>query len=181
MGRSRARADTYKVVRRIFLPGALVAAAVAAATMAVAGHGSGRAAGRPLGDPGAFVKKLVVQIVRDDYAHAWQTLHPAHQRVASKWEYVDCELGSPIPGQLVSVKIVRVFDERVFVPGLSRVVESKAVTFRLTIKAPALGATSRATHTGHAVPVDGRWRWILPPDRFEVYRSNLCLGAGPRS
>lgn len=182
MERLRLRADNYKVMRRILLVGALaVLAIVGATTVALAGHGAERAAARPLGDPGVFVKRLVVQMAKDDYAHAWQTLHPAHKRVASRWEYVDCELGTPIPGRLVSVDVLRVFDKPVLVPGLWRVVDSKAVTFRLTIRETSLRRTARVTHTGHAVPVNGRWRWILPPDRFEVYRSNLCLGEGPRA
>jgi hypothetical protein len=169
-------------MRRILLATALVVPAVVGVAVALAGHGSERATPRQLGqlgDPGVFVKQLVVQIVRDDYERAWQTLHPAHKQVASEWEYVDCELTAPMPGKLVSVKVLRVFDKPVFVPGLWRVVESKAVTFRLTLREPLLEETAVVTHTGHAVAVDGRWTWILPDERFEVYRSNSCVGGGP--
>jgi len=170
-------------MRRILVVGILmVLAVVGATTVAFTGRGVEQAAARSLpGDPGVFVKRLVVQMAKDDYAHAWQTLHPAHKRVASKWEYVDCELGTPIPGSLVSVEVLRAFDKPVLVPGIRRVVDGKAVTFALTIKVPGLKETTRVAHTGHAVPVNGRWRWILPPNRFEVYRSNLCLGGGPEA
>jgi hypothetical protein len=43
--------------------------------------------------------------VRDDYARAWLTLHPAHKAVARRWTYVDCELLSPIPGDIVSRRL----------------------------------------------------------------------------
>jgi hypothetical protein len=181
MERARVRADNHKVMRGILLGGVL-GLVVAGTAVAVTAHGAERKAARSLaGDPGVFVKRLVVQMAKDDYAQAWQTLHPAHKRVASKWEYVDCELGTPIPGSLVSVKVLRVLDKPVLVPGIWRVVDGKAVTFALTIKAPALKESTRVTHTGHAVSVNGQWRWILPPNRFEVYRSNLCLGEGPKA
>jgi len=35
------------------------------------------------------------------------------------------------------------------------------------------------TQTAHAVAVDGRWRWILSPQRFATYRSGACPAYGP--
>lgn len=185
MERFRARADNDKVHRLapillVVVAIALALAGAVAGSLAAGGEDrTAAAAARPLGDPGVFVKQLVVQMARDDYARAWETLHPAHKRVASRWEYVDCELGAPIPGRLVSVKVIRVFDSPILVPGLERVLESKAVTFALTIKVPGVRQATRVTHTGHVLKVNGRWRWVLPPDRFELYQLNLCLGEGP--
>lgn len=126
-------------------------------------------------DPAAFVERLVVQIVRDDYARAWLTLHPAHKAAAPRWTYVDCELMSPIPGRIDSLRILRIQDQLHFVPGLGRR-QVTAVTFRLVLS--GIGRVE-ITHTSNLVEVDGRWRWMLTPERFELYRAGACAGAGP--
>jgi hypothetical protein len=81
------------------------AVAVAVLSAALSGAAAPRAAAPARPDPGAFVERLVVQIVRDDYARACLTLHPAHKAVARRWTYVDCELLSPIPGDIVSRRL----------------------------------------------------------------------------
>jgi hypothetical protein len=63
------------------------------------------------------------------------------------------------------------------VPGDTGVVDSKAITFRLKLSEPVLKESVIVTKTVHAVAVDGRWRWILTPQRFGIYRSKLCPGA----
>jgi hypothetical protein len=56
-------------------------------------------------------------------------------------------------------------------------VPSKAVTFRLKLSEPVLDESVIVTQTVHAVGVDGRWRWILSPKRFGIYRSRSCPSA----
>lgn len=163
--------------------GALVAAlaiagVVTAAAFAALRAGPGPAERPALGDPGGFVERLIVQIVRDDYARAWLTLHPAHKAVARRWTYVDCELLSPIPGDIVSLKIVGVTGKRVLVAGAGRL-PAKAVTFELVLREPALDENVVVTHTSHVVEVRGSWRWILTPERYGLYRAGTCAGNGP--
>ena len=139
---------------------------------ALAGAAAPRASAPSTPDAGAFVERLVVQMVRDDYAHAWLTLHPAHKAVAARWEYLYCELKSPIPGEIQSLDVVRVVDGPFFVSGVGRV-QGKSVTFRVVLR--GLGPI---THTSHVVAVHGSWRWILTPDRYGLYRTDGCGGNG---
>jgi hypothetical protein len=151
-------------------------AAGAVALLAVAGALAGAAAPRADApdepDARAFVKRLVVEMVRDDYARAWLTLYPAHKAVAARWEYLYCELKSPIPGNIQSLDIVRVVNEPVTVPGVGPV-PGKSVRFRLVLR--GLGTIE---HTSHIVAAHGGWRWILTPERYQLYRSNGCGGNG---
>jgi hypothetical protein len=148
------------------------AVALLVAAGALAGAAAPRAAAPDSPDARTFVKRLVVQMVRDDYSRAWLTLHPAHKAVAPRWEYLYCELKSPIPGSIQSLDVVRVVDEPVAVPGVGRV-RGKSVTFRLVLR--GLGTVE---HTSHIVSVDGGWRWILTPERYQLYRSDSCGGNG---
>ena len=145
---------------------------LAVAAAALAGAAAPRASAPSAPDPAPFVKRLVAQMVRDDYAHAWLTLHPAHKAVAARWEYLYCELKSPIPGQIESLDVVRVVDEPFHVAGVGRV-WGRSVTFRVVLR--GLGPI---VHTSHVVPVHGSWRWILTPERYELYRTNACGGNG---
>ena len=60
--------------------------AVLALAGALAGAAAPRASAPAAPDAQAFVKRLVVQMVRDDYSRAWLTLYPAHKAVAPRWE-----------------------------------------------------------------------------------------------
>jgi hypothetical protein len=142
---------------------------VSVLTAALGGMTAPRAAAPVRPDAGAFVERLVVQIVRDDYARAWLTLHPAHKAVAPRWQYVQCERRSPVPGAIASLRIVGSRNERVLVAGVGRV-PGRAVTFRLVLRDPAYGSVT-VTHTAHVVAVNGRWRWILTPERYALYRA----------
>src|SRR5262245_10228683 len=164
------------MARRLALPASLVlvTCASAAATVAV---GATAAADRPshatltlpaataAGDPVAFVKGVVDAVVSDDYRRAWRTLHPAHQLVAPLETYVACELAEPIPGRLYSIKVLKVADTRSEVAGVGPAVASKAVRLRVTIEDMATKELAQVTTTFHAVPVHGRWRWVLPDER----------------
>jgi hypothetical protein len=146
--------------------------ALLVAAGALAGAAAPRASAPAAPDAGAFVKRLVVQMVRDDYAHAWLTLYPAHKAAAPRWEYLFCELKSPIPGQIQSLAVTRVVDGAFRVPGVGPV-RGKSVTFRLVLR--GLGTIE---HTSHIVAVHGGWRWILTPERYQLYRANACGGNG---
>jgi hypothetical protein len=129
------------------------------------------------GDPVVFLRGIVSRIADNDYAGVWPSLHPAQQRVATRSVYVSCEALTPIPGHLDWIKLVRAKDERITVPGDEGTVTSKAVTFRLKLSEPLLDESVVVTQTVHAVAVDGRWRWILSPKRFGIYRSRSCPSA----
>ena len=153
----------------------LLAAALAAAALAGCGGGSGDAT--PDGDPGAFMARLVRDVAAGRYERAWQTLHPAHQLVATRERYLSCEHLTPFPGRIASVKVVSVADERYTVPGESESVDSTVVTLRVTLR-PASRPGNRFDSTFHAVPVEGHWTWSLPATRFAAYKSGDCFTEG---
>jgi hypothetical protein len=159
--------------------GAAAVAIAAGVGVAVWAGGRDHAAKQPTDDPAVFLRGIVSQIARNDYGAVWPRLHPAQQRVATRSTYVRCEQLTPIPGHLDWIRIVSMKDERITVPGDHGVVDSKAVIFRLRLSEPVLKQSVTVTQTVHAVAVDGRWRWILSPQRFGVYRSKSCPGAAP--
>jgi hypothetical protein len=123
---------------------------------------------------GTFIKGVVRQIVRNDYAHAWLSLHPAQQQLVSQEDYVRCEEKSPVAGRLVWIKVVRVVDARFAVGGVKGRVAGKAVTVRIKLADDVGGGSIVVTHTAHAVWIGGRWRWILPAERIGIYGSSAC-------
>ncbi|HEY7604581.1 MAG TPA: hypothetical protein VH760_09990 [Gaiellaceae bacterium] len=159
---------------------ALAVAAVAIAAgvgLAVWAAGRDHGSKRPSGDAVVFLRGIVSQIADNDYAGVWPSLHPVQQRVATRSTYVTCEALTPIPGHLDWVRLVRRKIERITVPGDRGVVDSEAVTFRVKLSEPVLKQSVIVTQTVHAVAVDGRWRWILSPKRFGIYRSKACPSA----
>ena len=133
---------------------------------------------QPLGDPVIFLRGIVRGIVSNDYERIWPSLHPAQQRVATLRAYVRCELRDPVAGRLQSIQVMKALNERIAVAGAgTTLVDSKAVTFRLGL-VDSTGRNS-AVVTVHAVPVAGHWRWILTPERFQVYRAGSCPTTPP--
>ncbi len=155
-------------------PVLLLAAAVTLAGLVIA---PATAARRPTAS--AFIKGVVRQIVRNDYEHAWLSLHPAQQSLVSQEDYVRCELQTPVAGRLVWIKVVRAVDARFAVGGVNGRVAGKAVTLRLKLVDESSGSSVVVTHTAHAVWVGGRWRWILPAARIGLYSSGACTTGTP--
>jgi hypothetical protein len=133
-----------------------------------------RAADRTPPGPGRFMVRLVAQKALGRYEAAWTTLHPFHKRVAARTEYVDCERLTPFPGLIKSVKATRVFDDPVSIAGMTAPVPSKAVTVRVVVWTPVTSTPVVVTPTFHVVAVNGRWTWILTPERFEAYAADTC-------
>jgi hypothetical protein len=121
-----------------------------------------------------FLEGVIAAIAANDYAQAWQSLHPLHQAAAPEQEYVACEELSPIPGTLESLTPVRVRHKLVTVAGLPRAVRGVAVTFRLRFEDQALGASTAVTVTAATARVGARWVWMLPRARYELYRDDGC-------
>jgi hypothetical protein len=126
-----------------------------------------------LGDPGLFLERVVLDMGRDDYAHAWLSLYPPHQHVAPLDEYVACELKSPLP-HIEAIVPLRPVRTSFFVAGQAHKVRGAAVTLRIRFSDAATGASLELRTTLHAVPLAGRWRWILPPDKYDLYLDDDC-------
>ena len=157
--------------------GGLIAVLITSALAACAGGSSTPSGPEPRQDPGLYMAAVVREKILGDYALAWESLYPAHKRVAPRREYVSCESKAPFPGLLERIRVVKVADEPVRVAGVRRKLPSKAVTVRVIARNPFLDRPAVVDHTFHAIAVAGRWTWILTPQRFEDYRAGYCPSA----
>lgn len=150
----------------------VVAMLVALASSAVARADRGL---RPAEPAGSYMVSIVKQKLESDYATAWQSLYPPHQRVASLEAYVGCESLVSSPGTLLGVKVLRTFDERIRVAGRYPKVSTRAVRVRVTVSSPNFPLFPVVVdQTFHAVAVKRHWRWILSPDQYANYRAGVC-------
>lgn len=150
---------------------ALTALAVVGGWIALAGDETGA---QPSETPSHFVSRTVATIARDDYAGAWESLYPPHQQIAPRDEYVACEQKTPLAWTIRSLRVVRVVDRMVHVPGAADDVAAKAVTLRLRVFERSVGMEEAFSHTFTAIPVGAHWRWILTSSQYERYNSDSC-------
>lgn len=133
----------------------------------------------PAGAPAAFLSRIVRLLTANRYAEAWTSLNPLQQSIAPLGAYVACESQSPIPGRLVSLRILNVRDEPVRVLPELPPVRSTAVSLALRIAGTAVPDGLRIVLTAHAVAVGSRWTWILPPARLQQYRNGCGSESSP--
>jgi hypothetical protein len=130
---------------------------------------------QPAEPAGEYMSTIVREKLASEYAVAWRSLYPAHQRVASLDAYVGCEGLMPPAGALVGIRVLRVFDERIAVAGVARKVMSRAVRVRVLVASPAFPLFPVAiVQTFHAIAVDRQWKWILSRDQYAYYRAATC-------
>jgi hypothetical protein len=134
-------------------------------------------ASEPDEDAGDFLKEFIEQRALGQVGRAWETLHPLHQEVATRNEYMDCEGQNTPSFELKGIEEVDEYDEPLQIPGQTGEVPSKAVTLRLEYQFPGAEDTQTETLTAHALNVDGEWRWVLAPDVYEAYKAGECLSA----
>lgn len=149
---------------------------LAAIALGSAGGVSARATPRPPArGAGVFMKMVVSEKLSRRYDLAWETLYPRHQQVASRDAFVDCESRIPWPGaDSSSVRVLRVFRERIWVAGESRALDTTAVDVRATGVASGLPVPFIVEKIFHALRVRGQWKWILSPAQYAYYNSGTC-------
>ena len=152
---------------------ALVAVAAVVAVVHETRGSSAKAA--PRDDVGIFMKKVVSEVVHNDYAHAWLTLNPDHQRVAPKPEYLKCERMNPIKMSLNKVEVLSVANRWFAMPGHDAPVHGKEIKIQITLADPQSEARAHSTHVFHAVAVGSHWTWVLPASAYELYRTDSCV------
>lgn len=160
-------------------------AAVVSGLGDVGARGPTRAAAVTVGDvaeqPGTavpFVRTVVRMIAQNRYAEAWPLLHPDQRRTVGRAEYVACERRSPIPGRVISVRAGAERSAPVSVAPQTSV-PARAVSVRVVLLDLATLEETNVRDTVHAVRVDGRWTWVLPPERLAGYRAGACPDAPP--
>jgi hypothetical protein len=163
-------------MNRKLVAGSAVAFGVSAATVVLlsATLGGDETSAQPIETPSHFVSRTVVTIGRDDYEGAWASLYPPHQEIAPLDEYVACEMKTPLGWKIRSLRVLRVSDRMVHVPGASEDVAAKAVTLRLRVLESAVGLEEAFSHTFTAVPVGSEWSWILTPSQYRRYKTHSC-------
>ena len=148
--------------------------------IALATPGSGAVA-HPAPSPrsaGRFLLTEVEQKVSGDWARAWQSLYPVHQRIAPRDAFIRCETATGFPAPLESIHVTHVQATPVDVAGLILPVPGVAVTVAAELRWYGPRDPITFTHTFHLVPVQGHWTWILSRDRYRLYRQDACFG-GP--
>lgn len=159
---------------------AAVGALVAAAVVVVHGSLTGNDAAAPPPTPEAFMERVLRLTVDGRFDEAWTVLHPAHQRIAPREEFVRCRASDPtISGyHLVSARLVAKRYVRIDSPGVPQHTSTQ-VTLRFEI-ADASGRTHPAElATVRAVWTDTRWAWVLPDREIPTFRSGRCLPSPP--
>jgi hypothetical protein len=155
----------FRIWLSIGVTAALVGAGIAQADRGV----------RPAEPAGKYMTGVVKQKLASQYDLAWQSLYPAHRRVAPLEAYVGCESLTPAAGSLVAIKVLRTFDERIRVAGEQRRLLTRAVRVRVAVASPLFPMYPvTITQTFHAIAVDGQWRWILSPYQFAYYSQGSC-------
>ena len=152
-----------------------IALGVAVAALAAAGIAQADRGLRPAEPAGQYMTGIVKEKLANQYDMAWESLYPAHQRIASRDAYIACESLTPPAGDLVAIKVQRVFDERIAVAGAARKLMTRAVRVRVVIASPVFTLFPVAiVQTFHAIAVQGQWRWILSRDQYAYYSSGTC-------
>lgn len=162
----------------------ILAASAVGLVLALAGCGRTTdptpvASASPAEGAGLFYTSLIREKATGQYELAWASLHPFHQRVAPRKEYVQCENQTAFPGRLLDVSVLRVTDEPVQIAGEDHTVASKAVTLKVSVDYPGLPRPVVVKDTYHAISVEGQWTWILTRENFALYRAGRCPGMPP--
>lgn len=139
-----------------------------------AAHAAARTTVWPsLQSAGAFMVDDIRYKTDGKWGLAWQSLYPAHKLVATRSEYVGCEEATPWAAPIRAFEVAGIKRASFRVPG-GGIVDGAAVAVRITV--PFYGPRDPISfvHTFHLVPVDGRWTWLLSPERYSLYRGDGC-------
>lgn len=131
-------------------------------------------AGGAAESPGAFMQRVLRLTVEAQYGQAWTLLHPAHQRVVSRQQFVRCRVNDPSLAayRLASARVVSKRTARLASPGVPQRQSTRVVLrFRIADDSqvyPATDASVNAVWTGR------RWAWVLPAAEVPVFRAGRC-------
>ena len=154
---------------RFWISTAVAALALVAVAAAQADRGV-----RPAEPAGKYMTGIVKQKLSNEYELAWESLYPAHQRIASLEAYVACESLTPPAGNFIAIKVMRSYNERIRIAGESRKVMTRAVRVRVAVSVPTFPFPITIDQTFHAVAVAGQWKWILSADQYDYYSEGTC-------
>jgi len=158
--------------RRVRVLAVTLAAAAAAAVPAAARLDSGRAADAE--SAGVFAVRIVDEELHGMWARQWTQLHPGHQALITRDQYVACSrgLGTNIGDEVLTVRSVAQapIDVR-------NVPQRMSALVTLTMRRP--GSSDAVTLHVHAVAVAGHWTWILGERFLDALAQGRCLDGTP--
>ena len=111
---------------------------------------------------------LLDDLYNGRFEKAYGDLHPTHQAIVSRGLFVRCARETVPVGQLDSIEILDVFDDRTEGLMLGDA-PSKAVRIRLT-----LADGEAETFENHSVKAGDRWHWVLNEKAIEAYKADRC-------
>lgn len=115
------------------------------------------------GDAGSAAREQLFLEARGQWGAQWDMLHPAHQEVVARDQFVAC--GEP--SELSEVVVLVEFNEELDVARLGRVT-TRVVTYSATRNGVAEADALRM------ISADGAWRWLMSPTELAVYQSGRC-------
>ena len=140
---------------------ALAVVCIAAGAALAAGCGGGGSRTQSASD---FVRQVTSEFSRGQTGRLWDELHPADQAVVTRTRFISCQSNEGFG--LRKFKVLETYNETVDVGGKNA--ESTAVSVQVT------SDDGITTATLHAVPVAGKWRWILQPSDYAAYKRGTC-------
>jgi hypothetical protein len=151
----------------------LVLVAAVAALVFGCGVASARSPGENVG---VFMTRILREEIKGQWARQWDELHPGHQRLITRLQYVACAraLQTDIATGAEVFNVLDVRDEAINVPSVPQRT-SKLVTLSFH----ARGSAKALTYRLHAVATRGRWAWILGPRFLSAIAHGRCLDGSP--
>jgi hypothetical protein len=154
----------------------LLALAALLASVA-AGCGGGGSSAAPAEGVGLFMTRILREEIKGQWARQWSELHPAHQRLITRAQYVACsrEMQTNIATGAEVFRVLDVQDDPIHLKGVPQRT-SKLITISFHQRGKASGGL---TYRLHAVAVGGRWTWILGGPFLTAVAHGRCLDGSP--
>jgi hypothetical protein len=161
-------------MRRAVLLAVAVAAAISLAGCGGAGS-TPTAKAATGGTAGAFMTRILREEITGQWALQWRSLHPGHQALISRAQYVACSqrMGTDFGTGDEVFRVVDIRDDPIKVRGVPQHT-SKLVT--ITFHHPG---KQGLTYHMHAVRVGTQWKWILGGPFLQKVAHGRCLDGSP--
>ena len=146
--------------------------AVVLIALVLAGCGGGDESTGDIG-AGEFLQRITADHLSGDFSDSWEHLHPAHQKLISKTQFVSCGEREPALEEETTVRILAVKPVTKDLPRIPQR-RAQAVRIQLLDKQRVVDA-----YTAHAVRVGDDWKWVLSGPFVAAVQSGKCLDGSP--
>jgi hypothetical protein len=116
-----------------------------------------------------FAVRVIGLLEAGNAGAAWDELHPAHRSAIPRPLYVRCEGSDGLGGDVGSLEVAGVREERSTVPGQGEAAGTEvALSFALDGEPVELDM--------HVFEIDGEWGWVVGENDYAVYATGDCPG-----